>query len=329
VIEFKDPFNLLSPLPEVLRSMFLETGHPPKLTFVKKVYYRLRPFIPLGVRHLLQSSRKVSATGTWYITDRLARQYERLAGKDRFSEFQKKLWPEEKKSAIVLTHDVETEEGFRFIPRVIEVEQKYGFRSSWNIIPHLYPIDDVIIRLIEESGDEIGIHDYNHDGKLFLSKKIFDKRKKFINESIKKYHASGFRGGAAHRNLLWLQELDIEYDASCFDIDPFQPMPGGTHSIWPFRVGKFIELPYTLPQDHVLWIQLGENTNRIWYEKVQWLYENRGMMLLITHPDYLKEKNCLDLYEELLKYLSTLDDCWRGLPREMTKWWNEREAAQV
>jgi len=43
------------------------------------------------------------------------------------------------------------------------------------------------------------------------------------------------------RNLDWLHHLNIEYDSSTFDTDPFEPMPDGTGTIFPFfvpRTGK-------------------------------------------------------------------------------------------
>ena len=43
-----------------------------------------------------------------------------------------------------------------------------------------------------------------------------------------------------------MRHLEIEYDLSFFDTDPFEPIPGGTMSIWPFFIGHFVELPYTL-----------------------------------------------------------------------------------
>lgn len=79
------------------------------------------------------------------------------------------------------------------------------------------------LNIIRDAGHEIGIHGYNHDGKLYFSKEIFDYRVKYINEAIEKYGAVGFRSPMVHRNLEWLQQLNIEYDASCFDYDPYQP----------------------------------------------------------------------------------------------------------
>ena len=323
-MNFTDPFRLLEPLPASIKAIFLEEHNPPKLSYLKKLYYYLRPYIPIKLRHLLQSSRKVHVEEGWYISSVIIQEYLKYCSLERFNEFKEKCWPQNYKSALVMTHDVETHNGFMFIPEVLELESKFNIKSSWNIVPYLYPIDDGIIRLIRDSGCEIGIHGFNHDGKLYFSKRIFDERKYYINEAIKRYDAVGFRSPAAHRNLVWLQELDIRYDASCFDVDPFQPMPGGTHSIWPFQVGKFVELPYTLPQDHVLWVQLREKTNNIWERKIKWLYEHNGMMLFITHPDYLMISDNLSRYQGILEYLSTFKDIWNILPRDLENYWREK-----
>jgi peptidoglycan/xylan/chitin deacetylase (PgdA/CDA1 family) len=171
--------------------------------------------------------------------------------------------------------------------------------------------------LIRDSGNEIGIQGYNHDGKLYYSEKIFTERAEYINRALKEYQAVGFRSPMVQRNLSWLQKLDIEYDASCFDYDPFQPFPGGTGSIWPFQAGKLIELPYTMPQDHVLFYILREKSSTIWKNKAYWIAKNHGVILMLTHPDYLKEKDHLKYYEETLQYLSTFKNVWHCLPHEL------------
>ena len=104
-----------------------------------------------------------------------------------------------------------------------------------------------------------------------------------------------------HRNLAWLQSLNVEYDASCFDADPFQAMPGGVGGVWPFIAGRFVELPYTLPQDHTLFITLNERDGRIWEQKLEFIIRLGGMALLITHPDYLNSDNRIAAYRHLLE----------------------------
>jgi hypothetical protein len=123
-----------------------------------------------------------------------------------------------------------------------------------------------------------------------------------------------------HRNLGWLQQLNITYDASCFDYDPYQPFPGGTGSIWPFIAGKFVELPYTVPQDHVLFYLRKEKDAQIWKRKADWLAKNYGMILTLTHPDYLMERDHMRLYEEFLAHLKELRQAWHCLARDMAAW---------
>ena len=143
-------------------------------------------------------------------------------------------------------------------------------------------------------------------------------RAEFINAALKKYGAveipiagkcTGISSGS--KRLKWPTM------PSCFDYDPYQPFPGGTGCIWPFMAGRFVELPYTLPQDHTLFHVLGVHDISIWKEKSRWLHANRGTILSLTHPDYLMQPGRLELYEEFLVFLNGLDSSWKCLPREL------------
>ena len=81
--------------------------------------------------------------------------------------------------------------------------------------------------------------------------------------------------------------------------------------------GKFVELPYTLPQDHVLFCLLGRKDIDIWKEKAKWVAANHGMILALTHPDYLMQEERMRRYEELLAYLKSIPHAWHCLPREI------------
>lgn len=308
---------------DYLNNFLLEKKFDLEFNLKKKFYYSvIRPALPISIRQKIQQryNSKISFKENFIneeLIDYLKKNFD-------YKLLIQILYPNNNSCAIVLTHDVEEEHGFKFIPKVMELEAKYGFKSSWNIVPYKYKIDEGIIKLIQESGHEIGIHGYNHDGKLYYSEKIFNYRAKFINEAIKKYDAVGFRSPQVHRNLEWLQKLDILYDASCFDYDPFQPFPGGTGSIWPFVVGNFVELPYTLPQDHTLFYVLKVENIQIWQKKVEWLKQNNGMILALTHPDYLIDAHNFHHYEELLKILASIKNAWLCLPKEITNWFRNK-----
>ena len=132
-----------------------------------------------------------------------------------------------------------------------------------------------------------------------------------------------------HRNLEWLQALDVEYDASCFDADPYQAMPGGVGGVWPFIAGRFVELPYTLPQDHTLFIALQERDGRIWQRKLEYLVQMRTMALLITHPDYLDSELRIDAYRQLLLKAREMPGMWHALPKEVAAWWRLRDKSNL
>jgi hypothetical protein len=143
------------------------------------------------------------------------------------------------------------------------------------------------------NGFEVGIHGCYHDGKKFDSKEIFLERAAIINRHLKEWNSHGFRAPAMQCNLDWIGDLDIEYDLSTFDTDPFETQDGGARTIYPFTVersngtGSFVELPYTLPQDSTLFVMLGEKSIDIWKKKLDWIVENGGMALVNVHPDYI------------------------------------------
>ncbi len=58
------------------------------------------------------------------------------------------------------------------------------------------------------------------------------------------------------------------YDASTYDIDPFEPQGGGLGTIFPIIVSdvstkrSYVELPYTLCQDFLLFCPAARKVNR-------------------------------------------------------------------
>jgi peptidoglycan/xylan/chitin deacetylase (PgdA/CDA1 family) len=279
-------------------------------------FYAIRRWIPVRLRQQIQRLRnqRLTVQDRWFIPQELEQAISQL-GIEIPSP-----WPERAEIAFVLTHDVETQQGFDRILEIASMEEELGLRSSWSLVPFKYRIDAGVVRELRARGHEIAVHGYNHDGTLFLKKSIFDYRLKFINQAMRDLDAKGFRAPMVHRNLYWMQELDAEYDSSCFDIDPFQAMPGGVMGIWPFQVGRLIELPYTLPQDHTLFVTLGETTTRVWEEKMAFLRRHHGMALMLTHPDYLILGQSKELYRQFLESTVQQGGFWHVLPQTLANW---------
>ena len=227
----------------------------------------------------------------------------------------------------------------------MQLELDLGFRSSFNFIPEgSYPVPAQLREELTARGFEVGIHDLKHDGHLFSSYRGFKRRSVRINDYAREWGASGFRSGFMLRNLDWLHDLDVQYDASTFDTDPFEPQPDGHHTIFPFWVPRpngngsavpassegYVELPYTLPQDSTLFVMLRETTPEIWMRKLDWIAEHGGMVLLDTHSDYMSfggspqtaKEYPAALYHEFLTYVKTryAGEYWHALPQEVARY---------
>jgi peptidoglycan/xylan/chitin deacetylase (PgdA/CDA1 family) len=235
-------------------------------------------------------------------------------------------WPDHKRFASVLTHDVEGPLGIANIERVLEVEARHGVVSSWTFVAEWYDIPDGTFDLIRSSGCEVGLHGIKHDGRLFQSRARFEADLPKIRDYAEAWQVDGFRSPATGRNAEWMHELPVAYDSSFPDSDPFEPQPGGCCSILPFEFGDVIELPITLLQDHTLFAILGERTPRLWLDKAAWIECHQGLVNVITHPDYLADPKLLALYDHYLHHMRRREDCWHALPREVASWWRGRES---
>jgi len=301
-----------------------------------RAYYALRPLLPAAARGLLQRAvgrpRREAGPLHWPAEERyVAWQREAvrrlLAALGRSSAPYIHFWPTGARFALVLTHDVDSARGQAFVRELASLEERLGFRSSFNLVPEGYAVDRRLLAELRERGFEVGVHGLRHDGKLFSSEQTFRARAQRINAYLAAWQAVGFRAPMTHRHPAWMQALEVEYDSSFFDTDPFEPMPGGTMSIWPFFVGRFVELPYTLAQDHTLLRTLGETSPRLWLEKVEFVARHCGMALLNTHPDYLRNPRYLAVYEEFLGRMHERGGYWHALPAEVARWWRRRADA--
>jgi hypothetical protein len=211
-----------------------------QLSRAKRLYYKLKPYLPrrIGIllRHRYRSQQETEFALNWPIEDRYVRfQYNclqnvlRQRGLDEASYIG--FWPRHHRFAFTLTHDIETEQGFDFVPAVAALEERLGFRSSFNVVPERYPIDHGLLADLRQRGFEIGVHGLKHDGRLFSTRRVFEGRAEKINRYLADWQATGFRSPYMHRHAEWLQALAVEYDLSFFDTDPYEPMPGGTMSI--------------------------------------------------------------------------------------------------
>jgi peptidoglycan/xylan/chitin deacetylase (PgdA/CDA1 family) len=221
----------------------------------------------------------------------------------------------------MLTHDVEGVEGQARCRELAELESKHGMRSCFNIVAERYPVDLDLMRELLEAGFEIGLHGIKHDGKKFSSRSVFEQRLESMRHYRGAWNVDGFRSPATHRRWEWMGDLPFAYDSSYPDTDPYEPMPGGCGSPWPFHIGSILELPITLPQDHTLWEILHRPALPVWRAKLAWLRACGGLATLIVHPDYLTNEERWAEYSGFLSELQEQQGVWVALPREVAAWW--------
>lgn len=302
-------------------------------TLRNHLFYTVKPIIPRRVqivlRRTLASVIRKKCAHLWPIDSNAAKPPKGWQG-----------WPHGKQFALVLSHDVDTRKGYDNVFRLADVEEQLGFRSTFNFVPERYGrVSPEVLDELKRRGFEVAVHGLKHDGKLFFSKRTFERQALGINAYLKEWKAEGFSSPSMHHNLDWLVGLDIKYSISTFDTDPFEPQPDPVGTIFPFWVQNsspnhgFLEMPYTIPQDSTLFIILQEKTIEIWKQKLDWIAEKGGMALLNTHPDYMAFGGCTgDLSYPLQHYIDFLEyvqqrysgKYYHALPTEISTCFRDR-----
>jgi glycosyltransferase involved in cell wall biosynthesis/peptidoglycan/xylan/chitin deacetylase (PgdA/CDA1 family) len=311
------------------RILSKERGLSPPLKLNLLAHYLLKPLIPrslqLRIRRIRAARLEPKSSHSWPIGAQVMAPPKEWPG-----------WPEGKRFAFVLTHDVDSSKGLPGVLKVMELEKALGLHSSFNFVLKDYDTPSAMRDCLTENGFEVGIHGVHHTPGLYLTKRLFRRHALLINEHLRSWKAAGFRSPAMYHNLEWLHELNIRYDTSTFDTDPFEPQPDGAGTIFPFLVSLngsrkgYVELPYTLPQDFTLFVLLEQATNEIWKKKLDWIALHSGMALSLTHPDYIsfgetplgKEEYPVELYAEFLQYVCQKykGQFWNPLPCEVAEY---------
>jgi hypothetical protein len=243
------------------------------------------------------------------------------------------FWPNEYKGCVIVTHDVEHEEGRDFCGGLMDLDSRYGIKSSFQVIPEeRYGVSDAFLDGIRGRGFEVNVHDLNHDGHLFDNHGLFLERAKKINEYGRKWRAEGFRTGGMYRNAEWTDALQFDYDMSFPNAAHLEPQRGGCCTVMPYFAGSLVELPLTTTQDYSLFHILGKYSLDLWKEEMSCIASSNGLAAFIVHPDYVIERRARLVYENLLLYLSelcTAANFWQPLPRDVARWWRERSRMSV
>src|SRR5262249_19995515 len=109
------------------------------------------------------------------------------------------FWPEGSSNTLMMTHDVETSAGRDFTSQLMDLDEAFGMKASFQVIPEKrYEVPVGYVRGIRERGFEVNLHDLNHDGNLYRERSEFELRAAKINDYLRRFSARGFRAGAMY-----------------------------------------------------------------------------------------------------------------------------------
>jgi hypothetical protein len=313
-------------------------GRPrPANQALQSLYYLLRPLMGVGVRKHFQRLyfrlRNKAAFPQWPVDGTVEGIFERLLVLSMRAQGVRRLpfiwfWPEGAPSCTILTHDVETAEGVNFCSQLMDLNDSFGIKSSFQLVPEdRYRLPEGFLENIRKRGFEVNVHDLNHDGHLFRDHEEFLRRAAKINAYGKQFGAAGFRSAIMYRNVDWFGALDFSYDMSIPNVAHLDPQKGGCCTVMPFFAGNLLELPVTMTQDYPLFNILKDYSTRLWREQISTIREKHGLISIIVHPDYIINDAARRVYREFLEYVSELRSrkkTWIALPGEAAAWWRLR-----
>jgi hypothetical protein len=311
-------------------------------TAVAKTYYFVRPILPVMVRKHLQ---RIRLNGwhhlkfpLWPVDRTVDNIFEQLLVLSLRSQAVDRIpfiwfWPEGASSCAIVTHDVETASGRDFCTSLMDLNDSFGIKASFQVVPERrYGVTASFLESIRARGFEINVQDLNHDGYLFRDHQEFILRAAKINAYAQQYGAVGFRAGVLYRRQRWLDKLNFAYDTSVPNVAHLDPQRGGCCTVMPYFNGKILELPVTTTQDYSLFHILNDYSIDLWKRQIDLIMEKHGLMNFIIHPDYIIGARERRTYETLLAYLSRLRverKVWIPLPREVDQWWRQRSQMKL
>jgi hypothetical protein len=309
---------------------------------LKSFYYWVRPLTNLSLRKSVQRLRANNwqkrqfphwpvDTGVENICESLLLLSLRASGVDRIPFIW--FWPSGARGCVSMTHDVESQAGRNFCAKLLDIDESFGIKASYQIVPEgRYPVTPEFLNELRDRGCEVCIQDLNHDGRLFDDREKFRRRVASINRYGREYGAKGFRSAMLYRRPEWYGDLDFSFDMSMPNVASLDPQRGGCCTVMPYFIGDILELPLTTIQDYSLFHVLNERSIDLWRTQVETILARNGLVSFIVHPDYLIESETQVVYRDLLSMLNGLrrrEALWFALPNEINSWWRARSRMSV
>lgn len=303
----------------------------------RRIYYALRPLmwgaLRLHLQRLYFRNWREIAFPRWPVDTTVERLLETLLALSMEARGINRLpfiwfWPRGAPYCLMMTHDVETKNGLRNVRRLMELNEEAGIKASFQFVPqHRYHVPKELLEEVRMRGFEVNLHGLDHKGNLFGHREDFLRHSQAIIHCMGEFETEGFRSPCMYRHPEWCQELRISYDMSTPNVAHLDPQPGGCCTVFPYFIGRVLELPLTTTQDYTLFRVLGEYSTALWKQQMELIAARHGLASFNIHPDYILAPAALPVYRELLQLLSEAaasGGAWISLPGEVNEWWRQR-----
>ena len=163
-------------------------------SILQSIYYALRPALGVSTRRHIQRFyfrgwNKIPFP-QWPVDRTVEILCERLLAFAMMSRGITRLpfiwfWPNGVPSCTMMTHDVETPAGLGFCQQLMDLNDSYGIKSSFHIVPESrYKVTPSTLDNIRKRGFEKNVHDLNHDGLLTCNQDRYRRASELIFEGV-------------------------------------------------------------------------------------------------------------------------------------------------
>lgn len=241
------------------------------------------------------------------------------------------LWPNGRRAAVTITHDVDTGWIFRsrnrkIFRQILDAENEFGFRGGWFIPAVFYHPSHHAEALaqLERAGHELGSHGWNHDAKLGYQSAWRQRRRLGrIAGRFSPRRVDGMRTPWYSRSPQLFQQLSnhFRYDSSVPNASGSfsSGSNSGCCTVFPYRATDgLMELPLTLPPDDVFDPSAGYALAR---QATDAIVEQGGVVVVILHPQPHQSANTEGIthFTSFLRWLQAThgERLWSATPLEI------------
>jgi len=252
------------------------------------------------------------------------------------------FWPDGKKYAAALTHDVDSDEAWKkgYWREFADIEEAHGLRSSWHVCSiHMLRWERDLEELARR-GHEIAWHGPRHDYRIaFMTPAELAATLADGKPLMDRFGIRGFRSPNYLRTTRLYEGLagTLGYDSSTMDTaaEPLSPTARtGCCTVFPFFRGDLLVIPLTLPDALTIRCLTGDDAGAIsavQLAKLEWIKGVGGLVFAITHPEawISMRKGSFGAYRKLVERLAADNEAWKALPRSIEEWWRARFAKEA